>query len=353
MTRPSMTKSDFVKPKAAAFTNTSSIIFFLFSAVSGISPPASGSSMNMAPYFAATGNSFSILVLSPEIELISARPGYNRSAASITSIFEESITRGRSEATERFPIAPSIVSFSSIPGIPTLTSRSDAPFFSCSFDMVRTRDIFPSRSSCWRAFFPVGLIRSPTIERVRFPSSITDDLAELTALIESLTGWTGCNPATAPFNLRIYSGVVPQHPPMRFTPFETNSAPNEANVSAFISNMVSPSISSGIPAFGFATNGIVAQRFIASINFTISSGPVEQLQPTASAPRLCRVTRAVTGSVPLSVLPFSSYVIVTMVNLSVISFMAIRAALVSWISIMVSTTKRSTPPSRSPFTCSL
>ena len=92
---------------------------------------------------------------------------------------------------------------------------------------------------------------------------------------------------------------------------------------------------------------------MASMKRTMSSGPVEQLQPTASAPRACSVVRAVSGSVPLSVRPSRSKVMVTIVNRSQVSFTAISAARASWMSIIVSMTKQSTPPSRSPRTCSL
>jgi len=85
----------------------------------------------------------------------------------------------------------------------------------------------------------------------------------------------------------------------------------------------------------------------------MSSGPVEQLQPTASAPRAWSVTSAVSGSVPLSVLPSRSKVMVTIVKRLQVSFTAMSAARASWMSIIVSMTKPSTPPARSPWTCSL
>ena len=51
----------------------------------------------MAPYFFAMGNSFSNFSDSREMELISARPGYRRSAASNTSTWLESMDNGRDE----------------------------------------------------------------------------------------------------------------------------------------------------------------------------------------------------------------------------------------------------------------
>ena len=50
--------------------------------------------MNMAPYFLAMGINFSNFSVSREMELISARPGYRRSAASRTSMWLESRDRG-------------------------------------------------------------------------------------------------------------------------------------------------------------------------------------------------------------------------------------------------------------------
>ena len=75
MTSPSTMKSCFVRPWRRAARATSRMMPILPSAVSGISPSVSGSRMNMAPYLAASGSSFRIFSLSPDMELMSARPG--------------------------------------------------------------------------------------------------------------------------------------------------------------------------------------------------------------------------------------------------------------------------------------
>ena len=101
----------------------------------------------------------------------------------------------------------------------------------------------------------------------------------------------------------MWAGVVPQHPPIRLTPASAKGFAKAANAGGDMSKTVSRPASRGIPALGLATRGTVARGFMAAIRGIMPSGPVEQLHPTASAPRLCSVMRAVTGSVPLSVRP--------------------------------------------------
>jgi len=137
-----------------------------------------------------------------------------------------------------------------------------------------------------------------------------------------------------------------------FTPAEAKAFPDAPNESAVMSYTVLRPESFGIPALGLATRGTAACGLIEARISTIASGPVEQLQPNAPAPRLCRVTRAESGSVPPSVRPSRSKVIVTMTKGSASSRTARSAALASWMSIIVSMAKRSTPPSRRPSACS-
>ena len=119
--------------------------------------------MNIAPYFFASGSSSLSFSFSPDMELISALPGYLRRAASITSTWLESMAMGRLTATVTSSSAFSIISFSSMPLIPTLMSKSDAPHISCSSAKETTISRLPSRSCACNFFFPVGLMRSPTI----------------------------------------------------------------------------------------------------------------------------------------------------------------------------------------------
>jgi len=75
MTRPSTTISSFRKPYFFASRKTPRMMFLRRSAVSGTSPPARGSRMNMAPYRAAIGSNLSMRSRSPEMEFTRARPG--------------------------------------------------------------------------------------------------------------------------------------------------------------------------------------------------------------------------------------------------------------------------------------
>ena len=86
---------------------------------------------------------------------------------------------------------------------------------------------------------------------------------------------------------------------------------------------------------------------------SISTGPDEQLQPNACTPRPCSVINAASGVVPLSVRTVGSNVMVVRMKLGHISLMAMTCALVSCISICVSTANISTPPSNRPRICRL
>ena len=195
-------------------------------------------------------------------------------------------------------MASNIICFSSIPFIPILMSRICAPFSSCSVAIVRTILRLPSFNSACSFFFPVGLIRSPitmNLPSSRISTCIRSEASIRLFFVRGIC--TGMEP-TACFNARICSGVVPQHPPIIAAPASTSFAPTDANSSGVVRYTVTPSQSSGIPAFGFARSGIVAYSAICCTGSIIASGPVEQFSPTASAPRLCSTITAVAGSVP-------------------------------------------------------
>ena len=86
---------------------------------------------------------------------------------------------------------------------------------------------------------------------------------------------------------------------------------------------------------------------------TISLGPVEQLAPIASTPRLSSTIAAVSGSVPYRVLLSSLKVRVAKTGRSLTSLEAMTAALVSLRLIMVSIVIRSTPASHIALNCCL
>ena len=85
----------------------------------------------------------------------------------------------------------------------------------------------------------------------------------------------------------------------------------------------------GSPAFGFAMTGMVVTSDISLINGISCLGPVEQLAPIASTPRLSNTIAAVFASVPKSVLPSDSKVMVDKIGRLQHSFIAITAARIS------------------------
>ena len=150
-----------------------SIISVFCRIFSGSPSSDSGSRINIAPYFFAIGRSDSNFTISYEIELISALPGYRLRAASMTSTWLESMDRGRLVRPLTVSIARSIISFSSMPLMPILTSRILAPHASCSSAKADTISIEPSRSCACNFFFPVGLMRSPMIIKLSFKPKAT------------------------------------------------------------------------------------------------------------------------------------------------------------------------------------
>ena len=168
-TSPSTIISSLDSPCLKASLRIVFIISF-FSLISLGSPFSdNGRRINIAPYFFAAGISLSNLAGSSETEFINALPGYMRSAASTTSGWLESIESGRLLTIDSSLTVLSIISFSSIPFMPILTSSIDAPISSCDSAISATRSRHPCLSSSWSAFLPVGLILSPIIRK--FPSS--------------------------------------------------------------------------------------------------------------------------------------------------------------------------------------
>ena len=164
---------------------------------------------------------------------------------------------------------------------------------------------------------------------------------------------SGSTERTAFFNISICFGVEPQQPPTALAPASTRARPYPAKVSGVIVYFVSPSISSGMPLFGFANTGIVAYRTIRLISASISFGPVEQLMPTASTPSDCSTITDASGVEPNNVFPSLLKVMLTMIGRLQTSLMAITHARASARLIIVSTKNRSTPASTRICACSL
>ena len=132
-----------------------------FCAHAGIPSSSMVSPTTLAPYFFTAGRILSITAASPFTEFTIATPFTARRAARITAGSVESICKGRSITDCSSLITSTIISFSSIPGSPTFTSRISAPPSTSSMAIARISSI---RCSCRAAFmrlFPVGLMRSP------------------------------------------------------------------------------------------------------------------------------------------------------------------------------------------------
>ncbi|CDA99520.1 uncharacterized protein BN538_01884 [Lachnospiraceae bacterium CAG:215] len=147
---------------------------------------------------------------------------------------------------------------------------------------------------------------------------------------------------------RICSGVVPQHPPITAAPLPAIFRIVCANASGSTSNTVSPSRCFGSPAFGFTMTGVEEYRWSSSRIGIICSGPIPQLIPSASTRNPSkRLTKAGT-SAPVKSFFRSSNTAVTNTGRLVFSFAARTAALISYVSLIVSMWIRSAPAS-SPY----
>src|SRR5262245_37475437 len=114
-----------------------------------------------APCLATSGRIASSRSSSPVTELTSALPSKAESPASRASITEESMQSGRSQSPCTRGTACAIRSTSSASGSPTLTSSMSAPPATCCATSVSSCERSPACSCAWKAFRPVGLIRSP------------------------------------------------------------------------------------------------------------------------------------------------------------------------------------------------
>ena len=200
-------------------------------------------------------------------------------------------------------------------------------------------------------FLPVGLMRSPmtpTWPARRLvicwgPATQNQSRTERSC---------GSRPARSARSPAVHSGGVPQQPPTMVTPASSMRATARQYSGAWTSNTVRPSSARGSPALAWTMTGHLAHGNMRSTSGTRSSGPSEQLMPTASAPIELKVTAATSGVVPRKVRPSSANVIVTKTGRSEFSTTARSAALASARSAMVSIIKRSAPAAVAARACS-
>ena len=177
------------------------------------------------------------------------------------------------------------------------------------------------------------------------PPNVQAWVYEATAVMSfSVTG-RGCSPDTARLIALIYSGEVPQQPPTTRTPDLTSADMSEANCSAPTEYTVSPSLSAGSPALGFTTTGVELTASMRPTTSVICAGASEQLTPSASTPRPSSTATAASGEVPVMVLPSSPNTSVASTGSEQLSFAAMIAAFISYMSFIVSMAMRSAPAS--------
>lgn len=136
---------------------------------------------------------------------------------------------------------------------------------------------------------------------------------------------------------------MPQQPPTMVTPGVQHDAHGLAVLLGVHVKDGDAVLDAREPGVCLHHDGHFAHGSMRSTSGTRSSGPSEQLIPTASAPIELKVTAATSGVVPRKVRPSSANVIVTKAGRSEFSTTARSAALASARSAMVSMMKRSAP----------
>ena len=178
-----------------------------------------------------------------------------------------------------------------------------APASSWATPSLRMYSRSRSRRACWNRFFPVGLIRSPTITGSR-PSSTARTPEDTTVRRFSVGGVKGRGRHLST-RARMCSGVVPQQPPSPWAPRPATASMRAANSSGPMSNTVRPPAVRGSPALGLTTTGTEAQSSSSRTMGSIWAGPRPQLAPRASTPSPSSRATAAGTSPPVSSLPFS------------------------------------------------
>src|SRR3954468_24226652 len=121
--------------------------------------------MTAAPCLATSGRISSSRSSSPVTEFTSALPSYTASPASSASTTEESMQIGRAVAFWTTCSMFWSSSASSTSGIPALTSSMSAPAAVWAMASALTVDRSPPRSSSAKTLRPVGLMRSPMMQK--------------------------------------------------------------------------------------------------------------------------------------------------------------------------------------------
>src|SRR3954468_20111853 len=121
--------------------------------------------MTAAPCLATSGRISSSRSSSPVTEFTSALPSYTASPASSASTTEESMQIGRAVAFWTTCSMFWSSSASSTSGIPALTSSMSAPASVWATASAVTVDRSPPRSCSAKALRPVGLMRSPMMQK--------------------------------------------------------------------------------------------------------------------------------------------------------------------------------------------
>ena len=353
--------------RVAMSTFRSRVRAMAFSLSSSIVPATTA-----APYFTAS-RQMSASFSSPSskfIEFRMHRPGASFSPASSTAGL---VLSSMSGTFTLFTYRRTTSLMSRTPSRPTKsthTSNTWLPSRTSSRAML-TR---PSQSSAWSSRLncrlPLVFVRSATIKYDRSwrmsSAVISDDTCGLTANDRPFAFRpTPPGPrSTASHSMARCSGIVPQHPPMMFTPnSSTNRIMPRVKSVGTIGKIVFPSTMTGMPAFGRA---LTIRGKCSAMYRTVSvssGGPNAQLTPSTATSAIGSnaATRA-DSSLPVSIdtppfLPLLSNDPCTMIGSrrpasAKATFAAAIAHLMHNRSCWVSTSSTSAPPASRPRTCS-
>jgi hypothetical protein len=181
------------------------------------------------------------------IELMMDFPWHQVRACSIASGFVVSMTSGVLTMRISFSRKALVAGSSSISVCWRFTSRMGAPALTCLRPISAAFSNSPAMISSRNFFEPVTFVRSPTMSG-RLDSSQETYSMPLTWVTRAVTGRRGFPARAACAISRMYSGVVPQQPPTRFTqPCSMNRFSAAATILGVSLYFPSPS---GSPALG-------------------------------------------------------------------------------------------------------
>ncbi len=307
-----------------------------------------------APYSLARSKALPALAASSRLtELTRGLPPSRGKIASSTAGSVVSMESAAPATEATLETMPTRVAASSLAEPATEMSTAAGPLAALSTAKRAAASISPDLTSALNAALPEALERSS----ITMNDAETASKADASAKTLRGRGAGAAAPVIAPTSAAMCSGLVPQQPPTMPAPSRfAMAAVLDAKPSASSGQLTVPPTERGRPALGIMQMGTLETLASASKAGSSSSGPPEQLRPSASGPNGSMMAAKAAGEAPESIRPRASTVALAMNG----SFLPARrlasssapmAALHCSVSCTVSMSARSAPPAISPRNC--